>query len=102
MFIVPISQMPTISSLGGQQKVSENSNPNAAIPFADVFKSVLEDVKSTQAVSEQDAYNLSMGKADDLHTIKIHSEQAATAIELTVQLTSKAVNAYKEIMQIQV
>jgi flagellar hook-basal body complex protein FliE len=42
-----------------------------------------------------------MGQSDDLHNVMIQAEQAALALELTVQVTSKAINAYNEIMRMQ-
>lgn len=45
---------------------------------------------------------LSLGETDDLHTVMIQAEQTAAAVEFTTQLTSKAVNAYNQIMGMQV
>ena len=42
-----------------------------------------------------------MGQTDDLHNIMINAEKAAIALELTVQVTSKAISAYNEIMRMQ-
>lgn len=106
MFIVPITQMPSISSIEETLKVGQQSqttsSASSSIPFADVFKQALETMQETQAISEQDAYNLAMGKTDDLHTIMINAEKAATALEMTVQLTSRALSAYNEIMRMQI
>jgi len=102
MFIVPMSQLPTISALNQAKTPIGMVQNDVNVPFADIFKEAINNVKETQAQSESDAYNLALGKSDDLHTVMINSEKAATAIELTVQLTSKAVSAYKEIMQMQV
>lgn len=59
-------------------------------------------MQETQEVSRQDAYNLAMGRSDDLHSVMIHATQASTALKMTVELTSRVVNAYKEIMQTQI
>lgn len=102
MFIIPISQMPSVSSLQQTEKINPVSAPDAEIPFSEVFKDAFENLAEQQEISSQDAFDLAFGNTDDLHTIMINSEIAATALELTVQLTSRAVNAYNEIMRMQV
>ena len=42
------------------------------------------------------------GDADDLAQIQINSMKTSTLLQTTVQLTSRMVNTYKEIMQMQV
>ena len=51
---------------------------------------------------EESDIRLAMGNVDDLHTALIQAEQAATAIEFTTQLTSRAVSAYNQIMGMQI
>ncbi len=103
MFIVPISQMPGIASLEETLKAGQAAQTSSSsLPFAEVFKQVLETVEETKAISDQDAYNLAMGKTDDLHTIMINAEKAATALEMTVQLSTRALAAYNEIMRMQI
>jgi len=102
LFIIPMAQLPSISSVGQNAQPQQAANNNLNIPFADIFKETLANYQEAQQVSSEDAYNLAMGLTDDLHTVMINAEKATAALELTVQLTSKAVNAYKEIMQMQV
>ena len=71
-------------------------------PFADVLKNAVENLKETQIQSQQDNYDLAMGNTDNLAAIMINSAKADAAVTMTVQLTSRAVNAYKEIMQMQI
>lgn len=101
-FIVPISQMPPVSTLQETARKASQDRSNIEIPFADVFRDAFENLAEQQDISSRDALDLSLGKSDDLHNIMINSEAAAVALELTVQLTSRAVNAYNEIMRMQV
>ncbi len=101
LFIVPISKMPTIDQLTGTAE-SQQSTQAGGVPFADVFKSVIEQQQEAQAVSQQDAVDLAFGNIDDLHTVTINSERAAAALELTVQMTSRALAAYNEITRMQI
>ena len=100
MFIVPISQMSPFAEL--QKQTSDTHQTVGSMPFADVLQNAVKTMQETQEVSRNDAYQLAMGRSDDLHSVMIHSAQASTALKLTVELTTRAVNAYKEIMQVQI
>jgi flagellar hook-basal body complex protein FliE len=95
-FIVPISPMrlePQIQTPQNQTNVSNG--------FSNVLNQAIENVKESQQAADQSAQSLLMGQSDDLHNVMIQAEQAALALELTVQVTSKAINAYNEIMRMQ-
>lgn len=103
MNIIPITKMPSITSLEQLQQVQmPPQDSGSTIPFADILSEAMDTVKETQAISQQDAYNLAIGNMDDLHTMQINSSKATTAMEFTVELTTRAVSAYNEIMRMQV
>ena len=72
------------------------------VPFSDLLGQAMKDVGTTQAASANDAYDLVMGNESDLHSIMIRSAMETTAVETAVELTSRVVSAYKEIMQMQI
>ena len=65
--------------------------------FDRIYSIALYEVKN-----RDDAYDLAMGRTDDLAAISINSAKAAVALEMTVQVASRAVTAYKEILQMQI
>ena len=91
---------PAFFSLGAGS--ASTSSETSGVPFSDLLEESMKNLQETRRISDQDAYDLAMGRADDLATIAIHSAQASTALELTVQIASRAVSAYKEILQMQV
>ena len=97
MFIVPITPL----SINTEIKPSIATNEAGAGGFQDIFQDIITQAKETQAVANQDSLNLAMGQTDDLHNIMINAEKAAIALELTVQVTNKAISAYNEIMRMQ-
>lgn len=106
MFIVPLSHMTPLSSI---TEISQSQNTAlstgvaaANIPFADVLADAVNNARETQKVSNEDAYKLASGNIDSLEEIMINSSKASIALDTTIQLTTRAVNAYKEIMQMQV
>ncbi|MEM1485251.1 flagellar hook-basal body complex protein FliE [Oscillospiraceae bacterium PP1C4] len=100
MVIVPISSMNPMTSI--TQSGLDVSKSSGGVPFSDILENALKDVRETQEVAKQDSYELAMGTSDNLAGVMINSAKAATAIEMAVQLTTRAVSAYKEIMQMQV
>ena len=84
------------SQIQAPQNQSNDSNG-----FSNVLNQAIENVKESQQAADQSAQSLLMGQSDDLHNVMIQAEQAALALELTVQVTSKAINAYNEIMRMQ-
>lgn len=102
MYIVPLSHLPSITPLEQTQKTTPAAAAGSSVPvFGDILKDAMQNMQETQAASKQDSYNLALGNTDDLHTIQINSMKASAAVELTAGLTSRAINAYKEILQTQ-
>lgn len=85
----------------GTPKTSPEAN-TSGVPFKDLFGSLISDLYTTADVSSADTAELVMGTNADLHTIMINSAMETTAIETVVEITSRAVSAYKEIMQMQI
>lgn len=96
-FIVPITPLNLNTEIKANLNVNEVENSG----FQDIFKDMINQTQEAQAISNQDSYNLAMGNTDDLHNVMINAEKAAIALELTVQVTSKAISAYNEIMRMQ-
>lgn len=104
MFIVPLSGLESISSIQGKEmeKDAGRLNSEASLPFKDLLGEAARNLGEAQAASEKDAYDLVAGDISDLHTVSIHSAIQQTALEVTVQLTSRAISAYKEVLQMQI
>ena len=102
MVIVPISSLTPLEPIAGQEGTARGASTSSGIPFAEVLGEAMNTLQESQALSEQDAIDLARGEVSDLHTLMINSSITATAVETAVQLTSRAVSAYKEIMQMQV
>lgn len=74
----------------------------ASVPFASVLQNAVNEYSTLQETSNQEIQQLALGNADNLAQITIDSLKAKAALQTTVQLTSRIVGAYKEIMQMQV
>lgn len=101
MLITPIEKINSISDLDSLSKVS-SSGASAGVPFQDLFRNAVENVKSTNADVNQELYKLTTGQSDDLHNIAIASTKATLSVQMLVQLRNKALDAYNEVMRMSV
>lgn len=74
----------------------------SSMPFADVLREAVSTYEGAKIETDADSLALSLGDINNLAQVQINSMKAQAALSTTVQLTSRAVTAYKEIMQMQV
>lgn len=99
------SAQPTVtktSGIVGQGEETKATNDKGYGQFGEIFKKAFENLEQAQDIVAKDNYDMAMGNFDNLHQAMINSEKAATALELTTQITSRAVSAYNEIMRMQI
>lgn len=95
-----ISSLSGISNaLSAASKPSESSSDTS---FADILSSAISTAENTNTDSNAATLNLLTGNTDDLSSTLITTQKAAIALDLTVAIRNKAVDAYKEIMNMQV
>ena len=101
MYLVPLSNLPSIQGPDpeSQKKILSQEGGQS---FASIMQEAMDTLAQTQEAARLDSYNLAMGDVGSLHSLMINSALEATAVETAVQLTSRAVGAYKEIMQMQI
>ena len=96
MNIIPISSMPVITP------ASPAAAPKNALPFQNVFEQALKDVEETQQVKTADSYALATGDVDDIAQVMINTEKADIAVQMLVQMRNKILDAYSEIMRMNI
>jgi flagellar hook-basal body complex protein FliE len=76
----------------------------AAQPFESFFNAYLNIVEETNAyqnVADRAQVDFAAGKTDDMLSVMLSQEKAYASLNFTVQLTNKVIEAYKEIMRVQ-
>lgn len=102
MYIVPLSGIsPIESDFIKPIKAAQEKNTDTT-SFGDILKAKIQNVKDLETQSLNSAYAVATGQSNDIEGAMIDSTKASTAIQMTVQLTTRAVNAYKEILSMQV
>jgi len=74
----------------------------AAETFGQALLRALERVNAQQQQADRAAEAFALGENRDVAQLMIATEQARLALELTVQIRNKVLEAYQEIMRIQV
>lgn len=82
--------------------IENQDQDSSAIPFADVLKDAVANYADVSQTASAGTQALALGDVDNLAQLQIDSMKASAALSTTVQLTSRVVGAYKEIMQMQV
>jgi flagellar hook-basal body complex protein FliE len=96
--------IPPITSVGTALPSLPTAKPAAAegAGFGNMIAQALQNVQSTQAVADQLATAAATGNATDVHDYMIAATQANLTTELTVAVRNKAVEAFNDIMRMQI
>lgn len=102
-FITPMTAWKDIGVTGGfvgvqGEKVQRPAGQ--ATLFADVFKTAVNQVKETQEDVENKLYLLSTGQLDDVHSLPIAEAKAGATLDVLITLRNKTLEAYNELIKI--
>src|SRR5699024_6478658 len=70
--------------------------------FSNVLKVAINDVSKQENVSDMRESLLAEGKLDNLHDVMISAQKANIKIETAVEVQQNALDAYNEIMRMQI
>lgn len=80
----------------------EGDPKKQTIKFDNLLKDALDKVNQLQLDKEEYKKLLITGELDNLHDVTIAAEKANVALQLTLGIRNKVVEAYKEIMRMQI
>ncbi|WP_276208250.1 flagellar hook-basal body complex protein FliE [Gracilibacillus sp. YIM 98692] len=70
--------------------------------FTQNLKNAIDQMNQAQHQSNQKTEALAKGEIDDLHDVMITAQKASITLQTGVQVQKKAVDAYNEVMRMQV
>ena len=88
----------TLSSLSG---ISDESTGD----FSTILDSMINSLNETNTLQNQaeaSAIQFALGESDNMHDLLVAQTKANTALQYTVAVRDKALEAYKEIMNMQI
>lgn len=83
-------------------KLNNIESKNEGISFVDFLNNAVSDVNKLQLESERLNEDFAMGKNDNIHQVMIAAEKAEIALQFTLQVRNKILDAYQEIMRMPV
>ncbi|MBQ7562919.1 MAG: flagellar hook-basal body complex protein FliE [Lachnospiraceae bacterium] len=84
---------------------SSTAKPVADEGFSSMLKTAMSNLQDTNALlhdEEQEEIKFALGISENTHDLSIAAAKASTALSYTVALRDRFIEAYKEILQIQV
>jgi flagellar hook-basal body complex protein FliE len=92
----PNLQMPEVR--GPQNRGSEKSGTG----FGEILKDAISTANELQKQSDQEIQKLMTGESQDVHTTVIAMQKADLSFQMMMQVRNKIVQAYQEIMRMQI
>lgn len=87
-------------SISSPNQVENNNNNNRS--FSSMLQDNLEEVNGLQKQADEITTDFTLGKVDNIHDVTIATEKARVALNLTTAIQGKVMDAYKQIMRMQV
>ena len=88
------------SASTGAAGVAEGAGAEGS--FADMLAKSVKDVNSSVKESEQASMDLASGKSSNIHETMLAVTKAELGFNMLVQLRNKAIEAYQDVMRMQV
>lgn len=79
-----------------------NLDKNNSSDFKSLLFEAMDSVNAAAEQSKLSGYSILTGEADEVHNIMIDSVKSELTLQLAVQLRNKALDAYKEMMNMQI
>ena|SRR5690625_4671669 len=83
--------------------ISNRRTPNNSISnFKNILHTSINKLNDSQIESQKMTEDLISGNVDNLHEVMVTAQKAAITLEASVQIQRKVIDAYNEIMRMQV
>ncbi|MCL6589576.1 MAG: flagellar hook-basal body complex protein FliE [Firmicutes bacterium] len=97
----PVTPFSVLNMMEEKEKaaVANQPNPMLATSFEQALAKALQPVNDLQIQSADLDAKLAEGKLEYVHQAMVMSEKASLALDLTIQIRNKVIEAYQEIMR---
>ncbi len=89
----------SIPSLNGKGGLNTEKPEKA---FGEVLKESITEVNRLQNEADKAAKDLALGRAENIHDVMIAMEKASVSFRMMMQVKNKMIEAYQEVMRMQV
>ena len=100
----PISQLGAIGGITGitPPKLPAVTETGAGGEFQSLFKDAVASVEKFQQNSQAGVEGFLNGESEELHQVVLDAQRAELAFEMFLQVRNKVVQAYQEVMRMQI
>lgn len=84
------------------QNALDNVSGKNSTSFRDMLLNEIYKVSDLEKASDSITSDFISGKTDNIHSVMIAAEKASIALKLMVEIRDKVIDAYNEIMRMQV
>ena len=102
MAITPLSSLPPLTPSSPVSPASPTSAPTGANNPAQAFAGFLDQASQLESNANVEAVRLATGDVSNIHQFTAAAAKAQLAVELTSAVRNRAVDAFNEIMRMQV
>jgi len=97
-----VNSVSNLSGLDITNKAGKGTSSSGSMSFSDVINDAISKVNDLQVESSQKTEEFITGVSDDIHSVIIAGSKADLALQMTLQVRNKVMEAYKEIMNMQI
>lgn len=103
MPVDPIAGINKIAKLTPPDGPAQNTSPqNALSDFGDVLNNAIDTLQQKEDTANQNIASLAAGEDIELHQVMLAMQEADISFQMAIQVRNKLVEAYQEVMRMQV
>jgi flagellar hook-basal body complex protein FliE len=100
--VTPFQIIKQPTQIQQKSNLLTNDSNTSKQSFADALKQSIEQINQSQIESDKMTNALATGKNVELHDVMITAQKASVTVSLAVEVRNKAIEAYQEMMRMQV
>ena len=101
MSATPIAPVGGVGPLAGKNPLTPATSSDAT-GFKDLLGKYINDVNTMQSSADKSVRDLATGNMNNLHQVIVAINEADLSFQLMMQVRNRLVDAYKEVMRMQI
>jgi flagellar hook-basal body complex protein FliE len=97
-----IQGISSINGLVSATPIKSTNQAQEAANFKDLLMDALNNVNTLEQESAKMTEDFIAGRTDNIHSVMIAGEKATVALQFVMEVRNKVLDAYQEIMRMQV
>jgi flagellar hook-basal body complex protein FliE len=93
---------PSVSSAAAGNIAPAANGAKSGDGFGSVMNDLIGQVNQSQAKADHMVESLALGEPVEVHQVMIALNEASNALNLTLQVRNKALEAYQDVMRLQI